>query len=215
MLLDVAAGLMLGPVVMLASRDVRIADVVRASAPDDDVLSPSLGRRLVLRLPIGRQRVSLPAATVAALVRRAAPSLTLDRQAGRVTFVRPAPKRDAAGCWAAARPLAAGAVLTTADVAPSACIPAARPPIRYDRAAGAAAARTALAAGAPLGAFVPAADRRIGAGQPLRLHSTAGPVRIELPVTTIQPGRSGRSVFVRDAAGRIFAAPLVLADAAR
>lgn len=50
----------------------------------------------------------------------------------------------------------------------------------------------------------------IAAGTPLTLRSVAGPVAIERPVTTLQPGRAGRSVFVRDGQGQVFAAPLAM-----
>lgn len=117
---------------------------------------------------------------------------------------------EGASCFAAARPIAAGAVLTAADLAPAPCKAAGRPPLRYDRASGHPVALAALSAGTYLGRLAPIGDRLIPAGTPLVLRSRAGVVTIERNVTAMQPGRSGSRMFVRDSSGEIFAVPLVL-----
>lgn len=115
------------------------------------------------------------------------------------------------GCFAAARDVPAGAALAAADLAPVDCRADAPPaPLRYDRAGGVPVSAAAIAAGTYLGHVVPLAEGRVAKGETLTLRSTAGPVTIERTVVAMQPGRSGRRVFVRDSEGRIFAAPLAL-----
>ena len=115
------------------------------------------------------------------------------------------------GCFAAARDLAAGAVLVPADLAAVACANGAkRAPLRYDRASGAPVTVAAVTAGTYLGHVLPLADARVEKGDKLTLRATAGPVTIERAVVAMQPGRSGGRVFVRDSEGKVFAAPLAV-----
>lgn len=155
MMMALAAGLTLVPAVSVDARSVTAGDLL--TGIDGRRYRGAAAARAVLRLPAGRARMTLPAAAVAAQVRRAIG--VTPRYVGETVavVVRPRP--------AAARP------------------------------AGAAPA-------APL-----------AAGTTLTLRSVTGPVTIERAVTTLQPGRSGRRVFVRDGAGQVFAAPLVLATA--
>ena len=115
------------------------------------------------------------------------------------------------GCFAASRPIAAGTAITADDLAPAPCKPAARPPLRYDAASGAVVTRVPVPAGTYFGRLAPIAEAQIPAGTELTLRSTAGVVTIERRVTTMQPGRVGRRVFVRDAENHVFAVPLALA----
>ena len=113
-------------------------------------------------------------------------------------------------CYATARDVAAGAALAAADLTAVPCRRAGRPPLRYDVAARAPVALTALPSGTYLGPVVPGVEAQIPAGAELTLRSTAGVVTIERRVTAMQPGRSGGKVFVRDSEGKVFAVPLVL-----
>ncbi|MES2442132.1 MAG: hypothetical protein V4574_04825 [Pseudomonadota bacterium] len=119
-----------------------------------------------------------------------------------------------AGCFAAARDVPAGAPLAAADLTAVACRDdAARAPLRYDRAGGVPVTAAAIAQGTYLGHVVALAEGRVAKGESLTLRSTAGPVTIERAVVAMQPGRSGGRVFVRDAEGKVFAAPLALETA--
>ena len=100
--------------------------------------------------------------------------------------------------------------LAAADLTAVPCKRAGRPPLRYDVAARAPVALTALPSGTYLGPVVPGVEAQIPAGAELTLRSTAGVVTIERRVTAMQPGRSGGKVFVRDSEGKVFAVPLVL-----
>lgn len=113
-------------------------------------------------------------------------------------------------CYATARGVAAGEALVAADLTPVPCKRAARAPLRYDAAARAPVATAALPPGTYLGRVVPGAEAQIPVGTELTLRSSAGVVTIERRVTSMQPGRSGGRVFVRDSEGKVFAVPLVL-----
>jgi len=145
MLMTVAAGLMLVAEAKVRVREVTLADLVQGTG--------QAGRQVVLRLPVGQRQVTLPAATVAAMVRRATGMQVGGSGTVAITFLAPAPVRR--------------------DWTPEPALPR---------------------------------------GSELTLRSVAGPVAIERPVTTLQPGRSGRSVFVRDGQGQVFAAPLAIGD---
>ncbi|MBX9813655.1 MAG: hypothetical protein K2X76_03035, partial [Sphingomonas sp.] len=70
-----------------------------------------------------------------------------------------------------------------------------------------------VASGDYLGALAPLPARAIKRGAPLTLRAMAGPIVIEREVRAVQPARAGGRVFVRDADGHVFAAPLVIAQA--
>ncbi len=69
-------------------------------------------------------------------------------------------------------------------------------------------AAEAIAAGTYLGRVAPLRRASVVKGAELVLRSSAGPVVIERRVTAMQPGRAGGRIFVRDADGQVFAAPL-------
>lgn len=157
---------------------------------------------------------SLTREAMAALVRRRVPALAALELSGppqapvhiarRPTIAAPA----AAQCYVAATDLDAGAPLAAHTVAPSACDGGfAGAPVRYDRRRGLMRAHQAIAAGEQLGRLAPAPASSAGAGQEMTLLVTLGPVVIERHVETVQPSAGG-AVFVRDADGAVFAAPL-------
>ena len=118
----------------------------------------------------------------------------------------PLPVREgASGCLALTRPLARGATITKDMVAPVACRDQAPAPLAFDRASGLVLATRDLDAGAYLGRTIVSDLPGVDKGATLMLVSTQGAVRIERPVTAIQPSRGGR-VFVRDGDGQIYAA---------
>jgi len=185
--------------VALHERVIRVRDVVR-----DSGLTTKERGRVIARLPAGAASVMLPRRAVAALVHRAVPRLTFATTSG-VTVFRLAPtKAPARACLALARPLARGAAIGAADVAPAACKNATAIPARF--AAGAWRATADLALGTYLGPVRLAASPGVRKGTALQLISTAGPVRIVRPVTAMQDGHDGGRVFVRDADGDVFAA---------
>ncbi|MEP9403170.1 hypothetical protein [Sphingomonas sp. VNH70] len=200
------------PAVTVERREVTLGDLVRRA--DGGRIAGRAAGLVVLRLAAGRQVTRLDAATVRALVRRRQPSLAV-RGAGSVAITLHAPVVGAQGCWTARRTLAAGEVVTTGDVVSASCDGAPVDAIGHDGGDRAARARTALAAGAPLGRFVPAPRDRVAAGTALTLRAAYGPVAVERVVTTLQPARAGRRVFVRDAGGQVLSAPLALAEDAR
>jgi hypothetical protein len=117
----------------------------------------------------------------------------------------------APACFATARDVAAGAVVTIEDVVAVPCEKATpRPATRYDRAQGTTVFGTAMAAGTYLGRLAPPERAMVRKGAVLTLRSAAGPVVVERQVTALQPGRSGGRLFVRDSSGEVFAAPLAL-----
>lgn len=113
-------------------------------------------------------------------------------------------------CFAAARAIPQGTVLTAGDVTPVACKAATRPPLRYDATSGNPVATAAIPARSYLGRLAPVGNAVIPAGTELTLRSSSGVVTIERRVTALQPGHAGGRVFVRASSGEVFAVPLVL-----
>ncbi|WP_322966385.1 hypothetical protein [Sphingomonas fuzhouensis] len=207
MLVALAAGLTLVPTVTVDARDVRAGDLVRDRSGRP--LTGASAKRVVLRLPEGQRRVTLNWAAAAALVRRSGLTVTGN---GPVTITRRGAARTAPICWTTRHALVAGQTVTTRDVAPAPCGGAVA---AIGGADGQPVVRSAVPAGGLLGRLVPAVPERVAPGTVLTLRSAAGVVAIERPVTTMQSGRSGRRVFVRDAQGQVFAAPLSLHGDAR
>ncbi|WP_280279766.1 hypothetical protein [Sphingomonas sp. CBMAI 2297] len=201
----------LRPVVEVRSAQLRVGDLVAAR---DGALPARIADLVVARLPRGASALVLPARDLAALVRRRVPGLRVAAPAGETVRIRAAfaaaPARSHGGCFAAAAAIPAGAAVTAGDVIATACRDARPAALRYDR-GGLAVARAALPAGAYLGRLAALPRDAIGKGTPLTLRSAAGPVTVERAVTTMQSGRSGGRLFVRDAQGKVFAAPLALA----
>ncbi|GAA0303170.1 hypothetical protein GCM10009087_11200 [Sphingomonas oligophenolica] len=121
--------------------------------------------------------------------------------------VAPLPDRERAGCLALTRSVARGATITRESVGPVACRDQVPAPLAFDRASGLVVAARDLDAGAYLGRTIIRDLPDVAKGATLMLVSTQGAVRIERPVTALQPSRSGR-VFVRDGDGQIYAAPV-------
>ena len=208
-MLILALALTLAPAVTVETREVRVRDLVVA----DGTLDLATADLVVLRLAADRARTALSAATVAALLRRRAPGLTVRADEGaEVTIARRAasPPRPTAPCFATRRALAAGNPIASGDVVAAPCSDGTPRAVRYDRRTGSTLAAHALPEGAALGALALAPYRVIAPGTPLTLRSIAGPVTIERAVTTLQPGRSGGRVFVRDADGAVLSVALEL-----
>ena len=197
-----AGDVALRPMVEVRSAQLRVGDLVAAR---EGALPAGIAELVVARLPHGATTLALPARDVAALVRRRVPGLRISAPAGEL------PARIGGGCFAAAAAIPAGAAVKAGDVVAAECrgtVPAA---LRYDR-DGLAVARAALPAGAYLGRLAALPRDAIGKGTPLTLRSAAGPVTVERAVTTMQSGRPGARLFVRDGEGKVFAAPLALVD---
>ena len=127
----------------------------------------------------------------------------------------PLPVREgASGCLALTRPAARGATITRDMVEPVACRDQAPAPLAFDRASGMVMAARDLDGGAYLGRTIVSDLPGVDKGATLMLVSTQGAVRIERPVTALQPSRSGR-VFVRDGDGQIYAASVAGKRSAR
>lgn len=197
--------------VVLKTAELRVGDLVELRGAR---LPARVADMIVLRLPTGESVLDLPAEQAAALVRRRVPSLRPAITPGAVVHVRQgsAPARAAVqgNCFVAVSGIAAGAVLTTADVAKADCQAAPVTRLRYDR-AGLVLSGEAMPAGAYLGRLPALPERAVGKGVSLTLRSRSGPVTIERSVTAMQPARSGGKLFVRDESGSVFAAPLTLA----
>ena len=118
----------------------------------------------------------------------------------------PLPVGDgASGCLTLTRPAARGATITRDMVEPAACKDQPPAPLAFDRASGTVLAARDLDRGAYLGRTVISDLPGVDKGATLMLVSTQGAVRIERPVTALQPSRGGR-VFVRDGDGQVYAA---------
>ncbi len=196
-----AAGLTLASTAVVHVREVTLGDLLRDT--QDRRFAGAQARRVVLRMPARQRRVTLNGPAVAALVRRAAGFDVAVN--GSVTIAFDPPASRTPPCWRSTKPLAAGAVISIRDVAIAPC---ASDPARIAMRGGLPVVRSAVTAGAMLGRLTPATADRVAAGTAMTLRSVEGPVAIERPVTTLQPGRAGRAVFVTDAQGQVFAVPV-------
>lgn len=208
-----ASMLTLAGAVEVRGRDVRVRDLLRDAK---GLPYAGVGSELIaLRLKNDRTVVLRPK-QAAALLRRRVPGLIFD--AVKVSTVRISTSPAAAAspkfsCFEASRAIEIDAAIARDDVATTECRGSATPAIRYEQGAGGAVAAAAIKQGAYLGRLSVGPSRSVSRGTVLTLRSTTGPVTVERTVTTMQAGRSGRSTFVRDDRGAIFAAPLVLEDA--
>ena len=199
--------------VVVAGPELRVSDLVEARGMP---LPVKVASRTVARVP---RSADLPAASVAALVRRRVPGLAVEAPAPGMIVriaVRTAPSvRRPANCFATARTVAAGVALTRPDVAATPCrADGAHAKLDYDRGSGALSSAAALPAATYLGQLPPLPTKQVAKGTVLTLRSAAGPVIVERTVRALQSAESGRGIFVRDDAGRVFAAPLALAPEA-
>ncbi len=207
MMMALAAGLTLASTAVVHVREVTLGDLLRDTR--DRRFAGAQAQRVVLRMPARQRRVTLTGPAVAALVRRATGFDVAGN--GGVTIAFDPPASPTRLCWRSTKPLAAGAVISIRDVATAPC---ASGPARIALRGGMPVVRSAVTAGAMLGRLTPATADRVAAGTALTLRSVVGPVAIERPVTTLQPGRAGRAVFVTDAQGQVFAVPVAAGSGA-
>ncbi|HYD37215.1 MAG TPA: flagella basal body P-ring formation protein FlgA [Allosphingosinicella sp.] len=212
---SVTVGLIPAAEVALTDRRIRLADVADLSG-----LAPAARSRLAQRVlavvPAGRDGITLSREALAALVRRSVPGLVVRTGADRAPLVfRLAARTEdgrRAGCAELARPLAAGASLSEADLIEVDCREAAASGLRFDRGDRVARAGRDLEAGAYLGRISAPPAVAVDKGAKLTLVATEGPVRVSREVVALQAGRPGGRLFVRDAEGNVTSAPLAVAN---
>ncbi|MEH3123269.1 MAG: flagella basal body P-ring formation protein FlgA [Sphingomonas phyllosphaerae] len=123
----------------------------------------------------------------------------------RVRDVRPE-VRGAAGAVAIARLPAGRSEIVLSGAALAALMRRAVPGVSAQSVQATRFRRT-IAARVPAPSFVPERPA-VTAGEALTLVARNGVVTVERRVTALQPARAGGRVFVRDGAGRVFAAPV-------
>ena len=210
---SVMVGLTPAAEVALPSRQIRLGDVADLSALDPAARA-RLAPRVLAVIPAGRTGIALSREAVGALVRRSVPGLEVRAGADEAPLVfrvaTAAEERPRTGCAELARPLAAGAPLSDADLIPVACREAAASGVRFDRLDRVARAERDLAGGAYLGRISAPPAVAVDKGARLTLVATAGPVRVSREVVALQAGRPGGKVFVRDNEGNVTSAPLAV-----
>jgi hypothetical protein len=212
-----ACALTSAPVVNTGSDGrLTIADVVSL-----DCVTPErraeIGALLIARLD--RSSTSLTREAIANLVRRRAPALTVTPGAASSSVIviereRQAPSSAATACAEAILPISPGKALTSRNVRSAPCAAAAplSQDVRYDRDDGVVRARAPIAAGDSLGRLMAPPTLAADAGEMLTFQVRMGPALIERTVEALQASTGG-AVFVRDADGAVFAAPLATAAA--
>lgn len=114
-----------------------------------------------------------------------------------------------APCLRALRPLPAGEAPTAADFAPAACGPRPpRPAFVLDTRSRTARSARDLAEGEIVPALPSFAFAAVRPGQAVWIETRVGPVVVQRQVQAVQAARAGQRVFVKDAAGAVFAAEL-------
>lgn len=196
--------------VELRTAELRVGDLVELRGV---ALPERIAAMVVMRMPRGDAAFDMPAERAAALVRRRVPALHPVVVPGSVVRIHAAKAagepRAARGCFAAANAIAPGTTLSAGDVTEAPCRAEVGVRLQYGR-AGLVVAREAVPAGGYLGRLAALPERTVGKGATLTLRSTSGPVTVERAVVALQPARSGGKLFVRDASGSVFAAPLAL-----
>lgn len=211
MMLGLGLTFVIAATVTVDRREVTLGDLLRRA--DGTRFAGRDATLVVFRLPAARRQVVLSGESVVALVRRRLPTLPVT-STGPATI---ALRQSVAGtrCWTTIRALAADEPVTRRDVAATPCGEGQASAAMRTARDGTMALTAAQPAGTALGRLLPTSATRIARGTALTLRSVHGPVAIERPVTTMQPGQSGKRVFVRDEQGRVFAAPLAIAEDAR
>lgn len=208
----VTLGLTPAAEVALPDRQIRLGDVADLSGLEPGARA-RLGPRVIAAIPAGRSGITLSRESLRALVRRSVPALHLRAEADEAPIAlrvaASAEARVAGACAELARPLAAGAPLSDADLVPVACRDeTAAAPLRFDRLSKVARADGEIAAGTYLGRISAPGTVAVDKGDKLTLIASAGPVRVSREVVALQAGRHGGRLFVRDSEGNVTSAPL-------
>lgn len=192
----------------LSERVIRVGDIVEDQCDAD----ARMREAVIAILPRHGERITLTRRALAGLVRRRLPGLdpaangeaSIAFNALRVAR----PSASASNCYAAAHALSEGAALSGEDLRHAPCVSGENPALIYDRAMGVVRATRAIGEGEALGSFAAPPRRFADTGDELSLSVAVGPVRVERTVTALQPAPKGGAVFVRDAEGHIFSAPI-------
>jgi hypothetical protein len=113
----------------------------------------------------------------------------------------------AIACLAAVAPIPAGTLPVRADFRDAPCVGEAVRALRYDPAHHAPVASRDIAADEVIAAPPASLLPDVRTGDALTLVAHVGTATVERQVTAAQPGRHGRSIFVRTSDGRLLAAP--------
>lgn len=193
----------------LQDRNIRIENLVDTSQSFDEV-TRSL---VVARLPNGSAQVEIDAETARRLIDNRIPARRYDLAfEGSAIFAAPAPSSTARPgiCYAAARTIPADEIVTKSDVNEVPCdTQENHTALGYDRQSAAPVTLQPVSEGSFLGSFVPAREDRLRENAQVTLVTGDGGVTIRRNVTTLQPGREGRLVFVTTSTGDVFPVPFV------
>ena len=198
----------------LERREIRVADVADLRGIDD-ATGTLIGGRVIARVPLGRSSLRLSRGSLANLVRRRVPLLHLREQSGSILFhVRQPSPHVGESCFAVARDLARGTMVTASDFIADAC-PEKRPSgmLAFDRANGILRASADLKTGMAVGRISPATAPAVEKGSKLTLVARSGPIRVERPVVALQAGRVDGRIFVIDEERNVTSVPVALETA--
>lgn len=204
----------LRPFVQVSTAEVRLADLVNPMP----TLDPRLGKVVILRLPNARKTYRLPSGAVVDLIQRRIPGIAVSAPTqGTVRFDRVntgSARKSTMECWKTTRTIQAGAPLLRTDVEPAACLGgkgSAR--VRYDGNASMDRVTDTLSPGTYLGRAIPLEQDAVSPNTDMTLRSSTGLVVVERQVWTMQAGRNGRKVFVRDSDGHVQSVRLSISQA--
>lgn len=184
---------------------LRIADIA---------IAPSGGDRIIARLPSRVADIVLTEEQRHSLLRSRVPGGQFRlRHAGLVRVERGAAQSPAhrlgGPCYTARTDLPAGTYLDRDAVTEAACkAEGGDRRLGYDAGAGAAMVRGTIPAGTYLGRLRPDDRAPIASGKTMVLRTRIGPVTVERTVTSLQPGRHGKRLFVRTGDGKLLASRL-------
>jgi flagella basal body P-ring formation protein FlgA len=201
--------------IVLDERAVRVGDVLDLACISPEARE-DIADLVIAEIPAGVTRMDVSQAGLEALARRRVPGLEFASSGTdglKITFRTPAVQAEAtpvSSCFAAARAIEAGGLVTRKDLAAAPCSaePAERA-LTFDRVHGVLRAQAPITSGAYLGR-VAAPESAVDAGEALTLRISVGPVQIERDVWAVQAAAGGAGIFVRDNRGEVIRSTALL-----
>lgn len=186
--------------------------LLRHLVPPKSLPAEASGDLRLLRVPDGKRSVLLTEGDQREILRRRLPHVKIGLQNMRPLRIEFEADKNSAvtrPCFELNQPIGAGNAIDGGRATVVSCDAGrARVRLYYDQLARAPKAPVALATGSYLGPIVLPKSLPTPAGQMMTFRTQVGPVTVDRSAVLMQPGRPGRSAFVRLSDGNIISATL-------